>query len=100
MHEAETAASRLGVGVTRHSLERSMRASQIIAFSLVVVLVGSASAAMAKLVRQYVGATPGGEPVLVCEYSVDGRVFEERYPIGNFCPMYAEAASGERVALR
>jgi hypothetical protein len=55
---------------------------------------------MAKLVRQYVGATPGGEPVLVCEYSVDGRVFEERYPIGNFCPMYAEAASGERVALR
>ena len=77
-----------------------MSASKIIAFSLVVVLVGSAGAAMAKLVRQYVGATPGGEPELVCEYSLDGRVFERRYPIGNFCPMYAEAASGEHVALR
>ena len=53
----------------------------------------SANAALAKLVRQYVGATAGGEPELVCVYSVDGREFDRRFPVSNFCPMYAEGAA-------
>jgi hypothetical protein len=64
--------------------------SKIVAFSLVAMLVGTASAALARLVRQFVGATPGGEPELVCVYSADGREFERRYPILNWCPKYAE----------
>ena len=75
-----------------------MSPSKIVAFSLVVMLVGNASAALAKLVRQYVGATPGGEPELMCVYCVDSREFERRYPIGNWCPEYAEGSESKARA--
>ena len=77
-----------------------MKPSKIIAFSLAVVLVGTASAALAKLVRQYMDVAANGEPELVCEYKVEGRIIEKRYPIGNFCPNYLEVASGEHMASR
>jgi hypothetical protein len=77
-----------------------MSPSKIVAFSLVAMLVGNASAALARLVRQYVGATPGGEPELVCVYSVYSREFERRYPIGNWCPEYAEESESKARPTR
>jgi hypothetical protein len=62
----------------------------ILAFSMVVMLIGNANAALARLIRQYVDAKPGGESELVCVYGVDGREIERRYPPRGWCPQYAE----------
>jgi hypothetical protein len=48
-------------------------------------------AALAPLVRQFVDNTANGKREIVCVYRLDGREFERRYPMGNFCPAYEEA---------
>ena len=50
----------------------------------------SAEAAFANLVRQYESTSPGGQAVVVCVYSLDGKEFERQYPQGNFCPARVE----------
>jgi hypothetical protein len=47
-------------------------------------------AALVNLVRQLVDNTVSGKPELVCVYRHEGRAFERRYPLGNFCPAYEE----------
>jgi hypothetical protein len=74
-----------------------MNPPKVVAASLLIVFAATASAAFAKLVRQYVGATAGGEPELVGVYSIDNREFDRRYPIGNFCPLYAEGSAAAVV---
>jgi len=50
----------------------------------------TAHAALANLVRQFVDTRANGNAELVCVYRYDGREFERRYPVGNFCPAYEE----------
>jgi hypothetical protein len=60
-------------------------------FALVLCLpLLAAHAALANLVRQFVDAPASGKAELVCIYRYDGREFERRYPVGNFCPAYEE----------
>lgn len=47
-------------------------------------------ATLGKLVRQEVRPTASGASVLVCIYALAGREVERVYPVGNFCPLYAE----------
>jgi hypothetical protein len=70
-----------------------MSRSRIVVFSIAMLLAGTVSAAVGKLVRQFVGATPGGEAELVCVYSAGGPEFELRFPVGNACPAYAESGT-------
>ena len=49
-----------------------------------------AHAGLANLVRQFVDRKNDGKAELVCVYRADGREFEHRYPVGNFCPAYEE----------
>ena len=45
-----------------------------------------AQAAMATLVRQYMGRSVTGQTIVVCVYQYNGQHFERYHPLGTFCP--------------
>ena len=45
---------------------------------------------LGKLVRQQIRRTASGDSVLVCVYVIGNHDVERTYPLGNFCPKYAE----------
>jgi hypothetical protein len=61
-----------------------------VALLLCLSFAAVAWAVLARLVRQEIRRTDSGEQVLVCVYDAGGREIERVYPIGNFCPKYAE----------
>ena len=68
-----------------------MAKSWIVAFVAMVAWV-QVYAALIPLVRQYVIEGGSGTSTLVCVYGTpDNLEVEHTYPVGNFCPKYAEA---------
>jgi len=58
---------------------------KIAIISLVVAAWAADAAVMATLVRQYMGRSVTGQPIVVCVYRYGNQTFEEYLPFGNMC---------------
>ena len=67
-----------------------MNKTPLVALIVCMSFAASSWAALAKLVRQENRTTTSGSTVLVCIYAAADREVERVYPVGNFCPQYAE----------
>ena len=67
-----------------------MKRILLVAALLFLSLADAGWAALAKLIRQETRLAAGGEKVVVCVYAAGDREIERVYPMGNFCPQYAD----------
>ena len=58
--------------------------------ALALMTMVEAHAELLPLIRQYIRETGSSTPVLVCVYGTPSQEVERTYPVGNFCPRYAE----------
>jgi hypothetical protein len=83
-----TASCRIGQQLSCSCPGAMFKIGSVAALALMTLV--EAHAELLPLIRQYIRETGSSTPVLVCVYGTQGQEVERTYPLGNFCPRYAE----------